>query len=213
MLSSDEIDDIYGNYYTWYIILTGISVHKASKEFKKEIELQRKNWEEEKKQYEEVKKRERNREEEEYSYNQKLHRKRDLEAWEEEKRKHEKQKLEEETVRQNLLKELEELRKEVAAFPGQKDKEIKAAVAQALAQANKDGQIHQNFTKQDYDSKLKLAQIQISSLEKTVKSQEAQIHELKQQYESARKDMKDIAVSVVEAGKKESPPQPPKTTQ
>ena len=29
--------DIYNNYYTWYIILTGISTYKASKEFKKEI--------------------------------------------------------------------------------------------------------------------------------------------------------------------------------
>lgn len=37
LLSSDEIDDMYNNYYTWYILLTGISAHKASNEIKKEI--------------------------------------------------------------------------------------------------------------------------------------------------------------------------------
>ncbi|MBU3978102.1 hypothetical protein KKE68_00175, partial [Patescibacteria group bacterium] len=167
------------------------------------------------KQYEETKKRERVREEEEYEYHKKLQRKRDQEIWDEEKRKHDGRKQEELEARQAMLKELDELRRTVAAFPALKDKEIKAAVTQTLAQANKDNQIHQNFARQEADSRLKLAQSQIASLEHTVKSQEAQIREFKTQLEAATKHIKDIAISVVEGSKKEpqTPPSTRSTTQ
>jgi hypothetical protein len=35
--SSNEIDDIYNNYYTWYIILTSHYTYNIPLEFKKEI--------------------------------------------------------------------------------------------------------------------------------------------------------------------------------
>jgi len=188
---------------------------KQETDFKQEMDTQRKAWELEQKQYEETKKRERVREEEEYEYHKKLQRKRDQEIWDEEKRKHDGRKQEELEARQAMLKELDELRRTVAAFPALKDKEIKAAVTQTLAQANKDNQIHQNFARQEADSRLKLAQSQIASLEHTVKSQEAQIREFKTQLEAATKHIKDIAISVVEGSKKESqtPPSTRSTTQ
>lgn len=188
---------------------------KQETEFKEEMDAQRRAWEEEKKQYEETQKRGRVREEEEYAYNTKLQRKRDQEIWDEEKRKHDSHKQEELETRQAMLKELDELRKTVASFPALKDKEIKSAAAQALAQANKDNQIHQNFARQEADAELKLAQSQIASLEHTVKSQEAQIREFKTQLEAATKHIKDIAISVVEGAKKEtiSQPSPRPTTQ
>lgn len=182
---------------------------KQEEDFKREMDAHRKAWEEEKRQYEESRKKERTREEDEYEYNKKLERKRYQETWDEEKLKHERQKQEETEARQSMLKELDELRKTVAAFPALKDKEIKTAVAQALAQAHKDSQITLNFSKQEADSKLKLAQSQIASLENTVKSQDAQIRELKTQLESSTKHIKDIAISVVEGSKKEPPPPPP----
>lgn len=181
---------------------------KQEDNFKQEIDTQRKAWEEEKKQYEEIKKRERVREEEEYGYDKELQRKRDQEIWDEEKRKHDSQKEEELKARQAILKELDELRRAVAAFPVLKDKEIKATVTQALAQANKDNQIQQNFARQEADARLKLSQSQIASLEHTVKSQEAQIREFKTQLETATRHIKDIAISVVEGSKKESSSQP-----
>lgn len=176
---------------------------KQETAFREEMDTQKKAWEEEKKQYEQTQKRERTREEEEYEYNKKLQRKRDQEIWDEEKRKHDSQKQEELEARQAMLKELDELRKTVAAFPVLKDKEIKAAVTQALSQAHKDSQINQNFARQEADSKLKLAQSQIISLEHSIKSQEAQIRELRAQLEAATKHIKDIAISVVEGNKKE----------
>ncbi len=181
---------------------------KQEADFKQEMDTQRKAWEEEKRQYEETQKRERVREEEEYEYDTKLQKKRDQESWDEEKRKHDSRKQEELETRQAMVKELDELRKTVAAFPALKDKEIKAAVTQALAQANKDHQISQNFARQEADAELKLAQSQIASLEHAVKSQEAQIREFKTQLEAATKHVKDIAISVVEGSKKESPPPP-----
>jgi colicin import membrane protein len=188
-----------------------IAVQKQQEQdFKTEIETQRKAWEEEKKLYEETKKRERTREEEEYEYNKKLQRRRDTQTWEEEKQKHQRQQQEEQQLQQNMTKELNELKKTVAEFPTLKDKEIKTAVAQALAQANKDAQISQNFAKQEADAKLKLAQAQIISLETTLKSYEKDITELKHKLEEATKNIKDIAISVVEGNKKE-PQQPPKS--
>lgn len=181
---------------------------KKEADFKQEMDAQRETWEQEQKQYEEIKKRERVREEEEYEYDKKLQRKRDQEIWDEEKRKHDRQKQEELEARQAMVKELDELQKTVVAFPAMKDKEIKASVTQALAQAHKDSQINQNFARQEADSKLKLAQSQIVSLEHAVKSQEAQVRELKTQLEAATKHIKDIAISVVEGSKKEPPPPP-----
>jgi hypothetical protein len=183
---------------------------KQEDDFKWEIELQRKAWEDEQKLYEDTKKRERTREEEEYAYNKKLLRNREQEVWDEEKRKRERQKQEELDTKQAMLKELDELKKIADAFPALKEKEIKAAVTLALAQAHKDNQINQNFAKQEADAKIKLAQAQITSLEVTVKSQEAQIREFKQQLETANKNVKDIAVSVVEGNRKEPPPPPPR---
>lgn len=86
------------------------------------------------------------------------------------------------------------LRRAVAAFPVLKDKEIKVAVEQALAQANKDNQIQQNFARQEADAKLKLAGSQMASLEHTVKSQEAQIREFKTQLEAATKHIKETSL-------------------
>lgn len=186
---------------------------KREEEFRLEMDTQRKVWEEEKKQYEDAKRKERTREEDEYEYNKKVERKRYQETWDEEIKKHERQKQEETEARQAMLKELDELRKTTATFPALKDKEIKTAVAQALAQAHKDSQISLNFSKQEADSKLKLAQSQITSLENQVKSQEAQIRELKIQLEASTKHIKDIAISVVEGSKKESPPPPRQGTQ
>jgi hypothetical protein len=182
---------------------------KQEDDFKLEMDTQKNAWEEEKKQYEETKKRERTREEDEYEYNKKVERKRYQENWNEELKKHESQKQEETESREAMLKELDELRKNVETYPAIKEKEIKAAVAQALALVNKDNQIQQNFAKQKADSELELLRSQLISLKATLKSQDDQIRELKIQLEASTKHIKDIAISVVEGSKKEPPPQPP----
>lgn len=184
--------------------------------FEQEMASKRAVWVDEQKAYEERVQRERRREEEEYAYEQKLKRKRDADVWEEEKRERMKTLAKEQEVLTEQLEELESLREQAAQFPMQLEKAVKEAVDKALIQERKEAQVQANFVKQEADTKAQLAAVRIASLEKTVKEQDEEITELKRQLETANRQVKDIAVAVIEGPKRgkefdeSKPPQAPK---
>ncbi len=177
---------------------------KTEEELALAMASQKAAWAQEQKTYEEGIKQEREREQEDYDYNKKTQRKRDIDIYEEEKQKRERQKDEERKAHDAMLKELEELRKKVAAFPVELEKEIKLKVTETIGKTQHEAHIQQTMAKQDADAKLKLAEQKIASLEAAQALLLAETKEFKQQLEKATNHIKDIAVSVVEGTKKES---------
>lgn len=160
----------------------------------KEMDSKHKEWEEEQKIYEENLKRKRQRDEEEYKYQADLENRR----WE--------QKLEEEKqTYQQKLAELEELKKQIGLFPQEKEKAIAQAVEKALAESRKQAEVDKSFAQQKAENTLKIAELKISQLENTAKDQASEIIQLKKQLDEATKQVKDIAVAVIESKKEEKP--------
>lgn len=188
---------------------------QKQEQFEKDMDLKRKVWEDEQKEYEASLKRQRTREEEEYTYEQSITRKHITQEITEEKRVWEKQKLEQKEQYSQMVAELEQLRKRVASFPDELDRSIKEAVNKAVAEDKKEFQTQQSFTKQQTDSQMQIAQLRISTLEETVKTQNNEVVQLKKQLEDATRQVKDIAVTVIEGSKKDnlaisrSQPNPP----
>lgn len=170
-----------------------IEVQKQKEhEFEEEMKEKRKTWEEEQHNYEETIKRDRTRNAEEYAYEQKLQKKRDSDEREAEKQ-----------VKLAVTRELEELRKKAGGVPQEIEQAVKEAVVKALADAKRDTDTKALLTKQQTDSELRLAQTTIASLEKTAASQMTEITQLKRQLDEATKQVKDIAVSVIENTRKD----------
>lgn len=168
------------------------SYSQKQSDLEKEMNSKHIEWEEEQKSYEENLKRRRQREEEEYKYQADL-----------EKRRWEGELEEEKQAYQQKLTELEELKKQVAQFPSEKEKSISEAVGKALTEARKQSETEKSFTKQESETALKIAGLKISQLENTVKDQNVEIAQLKKQLEEATKQVKDIAVAVIESKKPE----------
>ncbi len=166
------------------------SYSEKQAELEKEMGSKRLAWEEEQKSYEEILKRKRQRDEEEDKYQVDLEKRRWNQRLEEEKE-----------VYQQKLTELEDLKKQVAQFPQDKEKSINEAVGKALADARKQFETEKSFTKQESETALKIAQLQISQFENTLKDQSIEIVQLKKQLEEATKQVKDIAVAVIDSKK------------
>lgn len=176
---------------------------QEEEQFAKEMQERKQAWLEEQKNYDEQLKRTRAHEQEEYYYQQKLKRQRELDAWEEERRKRERVLQEEQEKYQKQQAELEELRTQVDQFPMQLEKAVKEAVNRALLDERKDAEVKRTFAKQEADNKAQVAALRIVSLEKTVKEQDEEIIELKRQLEAANRQVKEIAVAVIEGPKRE----------
>src|SRR6266568_3367229 len=180
-----------------------IELQKQEEEkFEREMAEKQAAWLAEQKSYEEVLKKDRSREEEEYGYQKTLRLKREKDAFEEEKRVWEREMQEKKQLHAEREAELVDLRKKAAQLPGELDKAVKTAVAEAIAQEKKDSQIRQNFAKQEWDAKQQLSALKVISLEQTVKVQAGEIAELKRQLEKATQQVKDIAITVIEGAKK-----------
>lgn len=204
-ISQQELDDTQQVKVTADQLYALIELQKQQEvTFTKEMEAKRTAWHEEQKAYEDKLKKDRAREEEEYAYAQKLLRQRHQQEWEELKRSQDKQRQEFEAEFGNVGEELERLRQTVSSFPAEKDKETQAAVAKAVAEAKKDADTQAAFAKHEADSKLKLAEAKIASLEEKVASQAQESKELKRQAEDAVRNVKEIAVSFVEGARKEN---------
>ncbi len=161
-------------------------------ELEKETADKQKRWVEEQVVYEENQNRARLRDEEEYKYQVDLEKRRWNQKLEEEKQGY-----------QQKLTELEEHKKQIARFPGEKEQSVTEAVGKALAETRKQFETEKSFTKQESEAEVKLTGLKISQLENTVKQQSDEIIQLKKQLEEATKQVKDIAVAVIESKKPE----------
>lgn len=140
----------------------------------------------------------RSREEEEYQYEKQFQKKRDADRKEEDR-----------AAQEALHVELADLRKKMASAPQETEKAVKEAVAKAVAQTQADAVMKAQFAKQQADAEMSLASAKIDSMETTVKAQAQEIALLKKQLDEATRQVKDIAVSVIENTRKEVSPSNP----
>lgn len=171
--------------------------------FEKDMADRKEAWEKEQQDHEEKIARERKREEEEYRYTQQLERKRIADERENERLARDRKAQEEKEAREALISELNELRKKAAAAPTETERSVKDAVVKAVAQAQADAAVKAQLIKQQADADLNLAQVKINTLESAVKAQTQEIILLKKQLEDATRQVKDIAVSVIESNRTE----------
>jgi len=175
--------------------------------FEKEMDEKRKIRVEEEKAYEEAIKKRHVREEEEYAYEMKLQKQRDSDERESAKLARERKETEEANTKTAILKELEELRKKVVQAPIEMDKAVQTAVSKALAEAKKDAEVAFAQVKLQAENELRVAEIKIESSENSCKAQTNEIVQLKKQLDEATRQVKDIAVSVIENTRKDIPQQ------
>lgn len=168
-----------------------------------------KEWTEKEKTHAEETARNRSREEEEYMYEKKLLKERDADERESEKLARARKAEEEVLSRAALMKELEELRRKAAAAPAETEKAVKDSVAKAVSETQADAAVKAQFAKQQADAEFALNSAKIEGLEAMVKMQSQEIVTLKKQFEESTRQVKDIAVSVIENTRKESAPSIP----
>lgn len=181
-------------------------------ELAQEIESKRKEWETEQAEYVATLKRERTRADEEYAYARKLEKKQDEDeriqrrlTWETELQK-DKEKLSQEK------RELEELRKKTAQYPDEIDKVARDAASKAATETKKEADIKIQMLTQEHASQIKLERLKIEQLESLAKSQTTEIERLKKELTEATRQVKDIAVAVIEGPKKEISQSNPQST-
>lgn len=201
-------------------LLKLIKLHAQEEtEFNEKMTTQKIEWEEtqkkhneEAKQQEEDEKKKRTREEEEYEYNLKQQRKHQDE--EDEDKRHQKEKvwLEKIAERERLLAErekqikatedeLDDLRKKVSDYPQQLDQASKKAYAEGQKDAVKQATVEKNLLQEQNAGERSVAKLKIEMLEKTIKNQSEEIALLKSRFDETSRQLKEIAVSAVNAGK------------
>ena len=181
-----------------------------------EIASQRAAWEEEEitrtrdqKDFEDNLKKQRQREAEEFEYKKALERKKAQDKYDEEIRLLEKKDKEKQEAlekswqqRETILKEREvewaQLKKEAEDFPTRLKKEVDAAVAAALKNAEQRFEQQMTLLKKDSDSEKRIAELQIHALKDAVERQAAEMAKLQTQLEEAKKQVQDIAVKAIE---------------
>lgn len=175
-------------------------------------------WEEKAKEHEkagellaedEIKKR--NREEEEYKYTLALNRRKEQDEYESKRIEREKILSEKEKILLARSNEITSMEKEVKEMP----EKLKDVFLEAKNSTTKE--LTDKYTieirelKMLHDHEKKVSELKIANLESLVKSQTAEIESLKHQIENSIKQVKDIAVSVIEgraAKSNQSIPQP-----
>lgn len=204
-LSRRELDELHQIKFKAGILKQMILIHKQKEEeLEKEIRNKRDLWEEEQKVYQEKQRRDRDREGEEYKYQRMLENKRDQDRRQQEELDWQRRmQLEKEALGQTR-QELERLRKAEERFPTDTEKAVTEAVEKALAESKKQAEVEKTFARQEFENALKIAQLKISQLETTLKDQNIDMAQLKKQLEEATRQVKDIAVSVIESKKPEN---------
>jgi hypothetical protein len=194
-----------------------LAQHEREKErLDADIMARRAEWQEEvrsaereRKEQEETLKRQRQRENDEYEYKKQQERKKAQDKFDEELRQQERKNQEKQealekswTIREAALKEQEQelarLRKENAEFPARLQKEIEKAVSDAVRTAQARFEQDVLLSKKDAESDRRLADLQVKTLEETVKHQASQIDTLEKQLAEAKQQVQDIAVKAIE---------------
>lgn len=159
------------------------------------------------------KKRQWSQEQEEYEYRKKVERKRDEDEYIIKKQVLERElqerlviKEEEIKKREQFLKEQEDeikaLRKQAEAFPAELKKEVDEVAKHTKADMEANAKIDQELKTKDNEREREIAKLKISSLEETIKQQTSQITSLERQLAQASSKAQELAVKVIESGKR-----------
>ncbi len=95
--------------------------------------------------------------------------------------------------------ELKQLRHQVEQFPQELDKAVKQAVDAVRTEEQTTAKVTRDLLEKQVEGDTAIAQLKISNLEQTVKTQSQEIIQLKQQLNQSTQQVKDIAVSVIDS--------------
>ncbi len=192
-------------------------------ELTQEIETLRAEWEKERQAHEaEIKERDaeerkrRERENEEYRYAFQREQQLAREQFEDEKARLEREiayrreQMEKELAdREKAIAEketeLNELRKQVSAFPKELESAVKQAVKEAVQRVESEAKNREELLRKEFEGERNVLNTRIESLEKTVAEQNGQIAKLSQQVEKAYSQVQDIAVKAIEGTSRSQP--------
>lgn len=181
-----------------------------------EIQTRRSEWEQEartaereRKEAEEALKKQRQRESDDYEYRKQLERKKAQDKYDEEARLREKQNEERQeelerdwAQREAALKEREEelvrLRREVEEIPKRLAAEKESALAEATHQAAANYEQQILVLQKDAQAERKVAELQVKTLEETLKRQAEHILSLEKALEEAKRQVQEIALKAIE---------------
>ena len=94
--------------------------------------------------------------------------------------------------------ELNELRKQVGAFPKELQSAVSQAVKEAVQRVESEAKNRAELLRKEFDGERNVLNTRIESLEKTVTEQNEQIAKLSQQVEKAYSQVQDIAIKAIE---------------
>lgn len=143
---------------------------------------------------------ERKREEETYQYNTTLARKRTEDEFQDKKVSWEKDLAQRKEELEAQRKELEQLRKQVADFEGLKEKAVKETQVQLEKELNDNFENGKRLREQEVKAEKDLLNMRISTLETDNGRLVKEVEILKRSLDEASRQVKEIAVKVIESG-------------
>ena len=102
--------------------------------------------------------------------------------------------------------ELKQLRKQTQEFPDQLEKAVKQAVGTAQSEEQARAKVAKDLLEKQVEGEKAVSQLKVQNFEKLVKDQTEEIKALKSQLEQATRQVKEIAVSVIDSRRPVSPP-------
>lgn len=157
----------------------------------------------ERNQQEEIQKR---REQELYEYETSLSRKRAEDEFNERRLKWERELAQRKEEIEKEKKELEELRKQASGFETEKDKAVKEACTALEKDLTNEFTIEKKLREQEFKSEKEMLGLKIATLTAEKTRQLNEIESLKKAFDESAKQLKDVAVKVIESN---NPPQKP----
>lgn len=150
---------------------------------------------------------ERKREEETYQYSTSLLRKRSEDEFQDKKLAWEKDLSQRKQELEDQRKELEELRKQVSGFEDEKDKAVKNAVSEVEQDLRVQYENEKKLREQEVKAEKDLLNMRIANLETENSRLNKEIEILKRSLDEATRQVKEIAVKVIESGSTQTKPQ------
>lgn len=144
------------------------------------------------------------REKEAYEYEVAKKRRQEEDVFLEKKTKWEKELQERKNEIETDKKELEELRKQVTAFEDQKEKAVKEATALLQKQLQETFANERKLREQEVKSERELLMLRIENLAKENTRQSQEIELLKKSLDTAARELKEVAVKVIESGSQQA---------
>lgn len=158
-------------------------IHQQEEEFQKSVQANKDSWK---------------REQEEYEYELQLHRKKEEQQYGEKRATEEAQFAEREKALKAAEQELIDFRERAGKFPAELEAAVRKAKEDTDKEVRKEEQIRADLLKEKYDGERRIATLTIDTLKERVAALETEVATLKEQFASATKEVKDVAVKVIE---------------